>query len=225
VIELLAALALFVALHSIPAVPSVRGKLVAAMGRPAYFGVYSLVSLAALGWVFHAALMVDYIPLWDTAPWQAHVTFLAAPLGVFFVLAGLCSVNPLSISVRQGEKAGAIVTITRHPVLWGFLFWSAGHLVPNGDLRSLILFGGFALFSLGGIPMIEKRARKRLGSGWGEATARTSSIPFAAVLSGKVRPAVDAPLLVAAALTGLITWWLLAGGHAALFGADPMLYM
>lgn len=224
-IELVAALALFVALHSIPAAPSVRGRLVAVMGRPAYFGVYSLVSLAALGWVFHAALTVDYVPLWDTAPWQAHVTFLAAPLGLFFVIAGLCSVNPLSISVRQGEKMGAIVRITRHPVLWGFLFWSLGHLVPNGDLRSLILFGGFAVFSLGGVPMIEKRARKRLGGGWAAVADRTSSIPFAALLSGKVRPAIDAPMLVAAALTGLITWWLLADGHAALFGADPMLYM
>ena len=37
-LELVAALSLFVALHSIPAVPAVRGRLIAAIGRPAYFG-------------------------------------------------------------------------------------------------------------------------------------------------------------------------------------------
>lgn len=224
-LELVAALLLFVALHSIPAVPAVRGRLIAAVGRPTYFGAYSVVSLMMLGWVFYAALSVDYIPLWDVAPWQAHVTFLAAPIGLFFVLAGLLSVNPMSISVRQGQVPGAIVRITRHPVLIGFLFWSLGHVVPNGDLRSVILFGGLALFSLGGMAMAEKRARKRLGDAWNTTAAGSATVPFAAILSGKTRIAVDKPMLLAAMLTGLSVWWLLVGGHATLFGADPMTYL
>lgn len=141
------------------------------------------------------------------------------------MLAGLLSVNPLSISVRQGQRPGAIVRITRHPVLVGFLFWSLGHVVPNGDLRSVILFGGFALFSLGGMAMTEKRARKRLGDAWSATAAGSATVPFAAILSGKTRLAVDGPMLLAAALTALTIWWLLAGGHAALFGADPMAYL
>lgn len=224
-LELVAALLLFVALHSIPAVPAVRGRLIAAVGRPTYFGAYSVVSLMTLGWVFYAALSVDYIPLWDVAPWQAHVTFLAAPIGLFFVLAGLLSVNPMSISVRQGQAPGAIVRITRHPVLIGFLFWSLGHVVPNGDLRSVILFGGLTLFSLGGMAMAEKRARKRLANAWNATAAGSATVPFAAMLSGKTRIAVDRPMLLAAMLTGLSVWWLLAGGHAMLFGADPMTYL
>lgn len=51
-LELVAALSLFVALHSIPAAPAVRGRLIAAIGRPAYFGAYSVVSLLTLAWVF-----------------------------------------------------------------------------------------------------------------------------------------------------------------------------
>ena len=35
-------------------------------------------------------------------------------------------------------------------MLWGFAVWALGHLVANGDLRSLILFGGFALWYAGG---------------------------------------------------------------------------
>lgn len=223
--QLLAALSLFVALHSVPAVPAVRGRLITTIGRSVYFGGYSLVSVVTLVWVFYAALGVDYVPLWDTAPWQAHVTFLAAPLGLFFVLAGLLSVNPLSVSIRQGEKPGAVIRLTRHPVMVGFLFWSLGHLVPNGDLRSLVLFGGFALFSLGGIAMSEKRARRRLADNWRLKSQASSIVPFAAVLSGRARLAVDGPMLLAIAFTALTVWWLLAGGHALLFGADPMGYL
>lgn len=73
--------------------------------------------------------------------------------------------------------------------------------------------------------MTEKRARKRLGDAWGATAAGSATVPFAAILSGKTRLAVDGPMLLAVALTALTIWWLLAGGHAALFGADPMAYL
>jgi uncharacterized membrane protein len=37
---------------------------------------------------------------------------------------------------------------TRHPMLWGVTIWAAVHLLANGDLASLILFGSFGAFSL-----------------------------------------------------------------------------
>ncbi len=223
--QLLLALAAFVALHSLPALPAVRARLVAAGGRAAYLVGYSLVSLLALGWVFHAATNAEYIPLWDTAPWQGHLTLATAPVGLFLVLAGLLSVNPASISFRRGSQPGAIVAVTRHPVLWGFLLWSLGHLAPNGDLRSLILFGGFAAFSAAGIPVLERRARRRLGTRWAPFAAATAVLPFAAMLGGRARPTLDRPLLVALALAALTTFWLLEGGHAALFGVDPRAFL
>ncbi|HXV29691.1 MAG TPA: NnrU family protein [Sinorhizobium sp.] len=221
--EFLLALFVFLLLHSVPAMPAVRERLINRLGRAAYFSLYSLVSILVLGWVFYAALWVDYISLWEPAAWQAWVTLVAAPVGVFLVLAGLFSVNPLSASVRQGKEPGAVVAITRHPVLWGFAIWALGHLVANGDLRSLILFGGFALFALGSIPMLEKRARRRLGEVWQRQAAATSILPFAAVLSRRSRLSGDAPLALAALATAVLTLWLLAGGHAALFYADPLL--
>ena len=159
-ISFFSAFATFLLLHSIPALPAVRAGIVARLGRPAYFIGYSLASIAALAWLFSAALSLAYIPLWDLQPWHAAVTFLFAPFGGFLVIAGLLSRNPLSISIRSSEEAGAITRITRHPVLWGFAIWASGHIVANGDLRSLLLFGGFVLFALGAIPMTEKRARR-----------------------------------------------------------------
>lgn len=221
--NLLIALAAFLALHSVPAIPPVRAGAIAALGRRTYLGLYSLISVLVLAWVFQAALTTDYIPLWEPAGWQARVTLVTAPIGVFLVLAGLVSANPLSITMRQDASPGAITTVTRHPVLWGFLFWSLGHLVPNGDLRSLILFGGLALFTVSGFVLLDRRARKRLGARFEQMARASSLVPFAAVLSGRNRLRIDAPLLLSALAAAAMTGWLLSGGHALLFGADPLL--
>lgn len=220
----LAAFAVFLVLHMVPAWPALRQRLITLFGRRTYFSVYSLLSIVALIWVFQAALALDFIPLWEPAPWQAWVTFVLAPFGVFLVLAGLFSENPLSVSIFQGTaKKSAIVAITRHPVLWGFLLWALGHVVANGDLRSLVLFGGFALFALGGFFMVEKRARRRLGDGWAANSKGTSIWPFAAILKGHARLRIDRAMILSAFATAAITFWLLSGGHYVLFGADPLL--
>jgi uncharacterized membrane protein len=221
--QLFLALVVFVALHSVPALPALRARLIALMGRRLYLIAYSLVSLATLAWVFYAALQIDYIPLWDPAPWQAWVTLVLTPIGIFLLLAGLFSRNPLSISVRRdGTAPGGIVAVTRPPVVWGFMLWAASHIVPNGDVRSLVLFGALFLFALIGIPLTERRARKRLGEDWPALAASTSILPFAAIAAGRARFHLDGPLLAALLLTVLIAAWLLTGGHALLFGADPL---
>ncbi|MFA7412962.1 MAG: NnrU family protein [Rhizobium sp.] len=221
--NLLIALAAFLALHSVPAIPPIRAGAIAMLGRRTYLGLYSLISVLVLAWVFQAALTTEYIPLWEPAGWQAKVTLVTAPIGMFLVLAGLASSNPLSITMRQETAPGAITAITRHPVLWGFLFWSLGHLVPNGDLRSLILFGGLALFTVSGFALLDRRARKRLAGRWDQMAKASSLVPFAAALSGRNRLRIDAPLLLSALAAAAITGWLLSGGHALLFGADPLL--
>lgn len=223
--ELLAALALFVALHSVPALPAIRARLISRIGRAPYLAVYSLASLLSLAWVFHAALRMDDVPLWETRIWQGHLALATAPLGLFLVIAGLASANPASITLRRGARPGAIVAVTRHPVLWGFLLWSLGHLAPNGDLGSLILFGGFALFSAAGVPVLERRARRRLGAAWPGFAAATAILPFAAVLGRRTRLRLDMPMLASAALAALLTAWLIGGGHADLFGADPRIFL
>lgn len=222
--RLLLAFLVFVALHSIPAMPKLRSGLVSRIGRRAYLAAYSLVSTLSLVWLFYEALNTDYVELWQPAPWQAWITLVLSPVGLFFVIAGLISPNPLSVTARRSDDApGAIVSITRHPVLWGFLFWSAGHIVPNGDVRSLILFGGFALFSLAGIVLAERRSRKSLGENW-EAVARpTSIVPFGALLAGRASLSADRSLAIAIAASAIVTLWLLTGGHLQFFGVDPLL--
>ncbi|PDT04415.1 NnrU family protein [Rhizobium chutanense] len=220
--EFLAAFALFVALHSIPAVPVIRSGIIHRVGRPIYFGSYSVISILALIWVFSSALAMDYMPLWELRPWHAAVTFALAPLGIFLVIAGLLSTNPLSITLNASPTLGSVTRITRHPVLWGFAVWAGGHIAANGDLRSLLLFGGFAGFALAAIPMIEKRAKRRLGNSWADLAEHRSIWPLAAYFKGE-QPMIDMPILLAVLMTASVTaWLLLARGHSAMFGADPV---
>jgi uncharacterized membrane protein len=221
--QFIAALLTFLALHIIPAIPGLRGRVVAAIGRRTYLIVYSLVSILALAWLFHAALRLDFIALWQPAAWQAWVTVALTPIGFFLLVAGLLSPNPASISLRNPElPAGAISTITRHPVLWGFALWAGSHLVPNGDLRSLLLFGALFAFAVLGMVTTDRRARRRLGDQWPTIARTTSILPFGAVLTGRARLRVDGALVAAAMASALLTAWLLLGGHAMLFGADPL---
>ncbi|MBB4065394.1 NnrU family protein [Gellertiella hungarica] len=224
----LASLALFIALHSIPAISPIRSALIGALGRGIYFGLYSAVSTLSLGLVFWSAFRLDYVPLWDPAPWQADVTLATAPVGLFLVIAGLLSRNPLSVTLRRGGEArDAIVSITRHPVLVGFLVWALGHLPPNGDLRSVILFSTFSLFSLAGIALQERRTRRRLGPrGFAALTAGTTIIPLLGVFHrgrrGEGAALIDAPLLAGLAIAVISTFLLLAGGHEMAIGVDPL---
>ena len=78
--------------------------------------------------------------------------------------------------------------ITRHPVLWSFLLWAWSHIPANGDLVSLIMFGGFGLLALAGFWLVDSRARQRMGiDRWEELARMTSIVPFAAAAAGRAR--------------------------------------
>lgn len=224
--QLLAAFAVFVALHSVPATPAIRARLVGGLGHGTYIALYSIVSLLALTWLFYAALALDYVELWPAAAWQGWITFGTVPLGLFLVLAGLFSRNPYSATARRGGgEPGAIVAITRHPVIWGFVLWAAGHIPPNGDLRSVILFGGFAMFSAASMAMLEKRAQKKLGTAWPALARSTSVAPFAAIVTRRATLEIDGAMIGALAVDVALIVWLLGGGHQWLFGADPLAFL
>lgn len=224
-INLIAALIVFILLHSLPANRGLRQGLISALGQASYTISYAIVSILVLVWVFWAAFGLSAPPLWGAAPWQAWVTIVLTPIGLFFLIAGLFSRNPLSVTLLAGGgRPGAIVSITRHPTLWGFAFWSGAHMVPNGEIRWLVLFGVFFVFSLLGMPLSDKRALARLGDGqWRVRGFNTSIVPFAAIVRGKARLRFDATMGISLGIAALLTVWLLFfGGHLWAFGADPL---
>src|SRR5262249_39128244 len=76
--------------------------------------------------------------------------------------------------------------------LGGVALWALVHLIVNGDLASLILFGSLLVLALGGTAAIDAKRRRSFGEQWMQFAAVTSNVPFAAIVAGKNRlgPAV-----------------------------------
>ncbi|MFL7901378.1 NnrU family protein [Azospirillum argentinense] len=203
-----------------------RAALVGRLGEKPYLGLYSLVSALAFWWLVAAYNAAPHVPVWPPVGGLAWVPVLLVPVALFLLVAGLSTPNPTSVGQERllagdREPVRGILRVTRNPFLWGVGLWAVAHMVPNGDLASLILFGTLALLALGGSVLIDAKLARRLGADWDRYAARTSNLPFAAILAGRQslvwreigwwRPAVA--LLVYGGLLHL---------HRMLFGASPL---
>ncbi len=104
-----------------------------------------LVTLALLGSI---VLMVfgykaaEYSPLWATPTGATHAVSLAVLIAFYFS--------------SPGPKKGALFHKMRHPMLTGFIIWAAAHLLVNGDVASLVLFGGLGVWAIAEIIIINR---------------------------------------------------------------------
>ena len=212
----------FLAAHSLPSIRPTRAWLRARLGARGYAAAFSVSSLALLAWLLSAAVRAPHVALWAPPAWAYHLTLLLAPLGTGLVVAGLVRPNPLSIGfVVRGydpDRPG-LAGISRHPVLWGFLLWAAGHVPANGDLVSVSLFTALGLFALAGFWLVDRRHRRQIGPAeWQRLRAHAPALPCTA---GPPRfQAIDAIALILGALAATI---LLGGLHLWLFGVDPLI--
>ena len=75
--------------------------------------------------------------------------------------------NPLSFGGWGNDKFDpenpGLIGWIRHPLLAALLIWSITHMVPNGNLAHVIVFGLFAAFSLLGMKIIDRRSKRILG--------------------------------------------------------------
>lgn len=188
--SLLAACVFFLFIHFAVSGTRWRDALVARLGEGPYSGLFSLVSLAAILWMAHAYSHAPAIELWGLLLSLRPIAFAVVFVGVLLVVIGLSSPNPTSVGMegRVAEGAAAargITRITRHPFLWGVTLWAFAHLVVNGDLASLILFGSLLLNALPGTAVIDAKLRRRFGPAWQAFAASTSNVPFAAIAAGR----------------------------------------
>jgi uncharacterized membrane protein len=228
-LEMAIAAVLFFASHSVPALPGLRRRIVGALGEARYLALYSLASLLALGWLIVAAGRAPYVEVWAFEPWQLWVPNLAMPLACLLIAFGVATPNPLSFGGRAActfdpDRPG-IAGIARHPLLWALVLWSSAHLVPNGDLAHILLFGGFAVFALLGMAAMDRRFKRMLGTAeWERLARRTSLLPFAALAEGRWRPSradLNAGMLVRL-LAGLVLYLVLLSAHELATGVSPL---
>lgn len=222
--ELVAAVLVFLATHAVPALRPVRAALTRRLGERPYLILYSLVSLAALFWLGAAYADAPYIEVWPFEPWARWVPVLVMPFACVLLVAALSSANPYSIAIGNrpfDPDSPGIVSATRHPLFWAFALWAGAHLVPNGDVASIILFGLLLILSLVGPPGLDAKRRAQWGEDvWRQRTQATSNLPFAAVLGGRTRLDL-AGIGVWRVITGLALYGLLWSAHGWLIGVSP----
>jgi uncharacterized membrane protein len=222
-----AALAAFIFLHVGLSATPLRGAAIRAMGEWPYRGLYSAASAILLIWMIFAfgaaRASSENLQLWDPPTWGRHVTALLLLFAFLLAVPGLITPAPTMVGMEGGlakpEPAKGMTRITRHPFLWGVALWGAGHLMANGELTSLLLFGGLAAMVLIGTQSIDRKSAARDPEGWARFKAVTSNVPFAAILQGRNRLAVGeivVPVLVALVVFGATLWF-----HRVFFGVAP----
>lgn len=225
---LLAAAAVFLAIHFLVSGTRLRDGIVGAIGEGPYMGLFSLASLGAIIWLvisYNQAQASGNDPLlYDLGAGVKHLAMPVVLLAFLIGVPGLFTPNPTSVRqesvATKPDAVKGIVAVTRHPFLWGVAIWSAMHLALNGDEASVILFGTFFILSLLGPLSIEAKRKRKMGAAWDGFAARTSNVPFAAVFAGRAKlnwgELLDWRMAVAAVLFLVVLF-----AHGRVIGVSP----
>ena len=173
-------------MHFLPAVDAgFRKSMIAKLGENPYKGIFSLLMALSIylmisGWQATIPELVYAAPAWGR-----HGTMLLVL--VAFVL------------LSAPYPPNNIKRILRHPQLTGLACWGAGHLLSNGEMRSIVLFGGLAAWAV-----IEMLLLNRRDGAW--------TRPDPAPLKNDI-------LLVVA---GIVIYAVFLFSHQWLFGVSPI---
>lgn len=146
---LILGLILFIGVHALTMMRQQRAQLMGRLGEGGYKGFYSLVSFAGFAlivWGFVSYRAGGYIPVWEPPRWTRHAA-AALMLPVF----------PLLIAAYV---PGRIKAALKHPMLAAIKFWALAHLIANGDLGSILLFGSLLAWAV--VCRISQKSRREL---------------------------------------------------------------
>jgi len=223
--SLIAASAVFLLIHFVVSGTRWRDALVARLGERPYLGAFSFVSLATLIWMGRAYARAPLIQLWGPLPGLRPLAYALILIAFLFIVIGLATVSPTRVGMEGQLKEGADAArgmgrITRHPFLWGVSLWAFVHLVVNGDLAGVILFGTLLLLGLGGGAMIDAKRERRFPDRWQKFAQATSNVPFAAIAAGRnqLQPALR-EIGVLRPLIAIAVYAIVFFFHGRLFGA------
>jgi uncharacterized membrane protein len=130
-------LVLFLGVHTLTTQRELRASFVASMGEGGYKIAYTLASVAGLAlvtWGFATYRATGWIDVWNPPTAFKHIT--------------VALMLPAIILVVASYIRGRIYTTLKHPMLAGIKLWAAAHLLANGDLGSIILFGSFLAWAV-----------------------------------------------------------------------------
>lgn len=141
-------LVVFFAIHLVPSNVVMRDGLIARFGLSGYKAIFGIVSLVGFALIVIGFAKLQMHPgknpqLWVPPLWTRH---LAAALML-----------PAMIALVAAYVPSRIHTALKHPMLVAIKIWALAHLLANGDLASLVLFGSFLAFAVYDRISVKKR--------------------------------------------------------------------
>lgn len=190
-IPLIIGLALFLGVHLIPVLtPKWRQARIAQLGELRWKGLFTLISLLGFGllvWGYGFARAEPTV-LWSPPFWTRHAAALLM-LPAFILL------------VAAYVPGNWFKTRLGHPMVLGTKFWALAHLLSNGNLADLLLFGSFLLWAI--VDFASARRRDRI--------------------SGKTYAAGPLSRTIIVVIAGVVvTYVFMRYLHLPLIGASPM---
>ncbi|MEK6636566.1 MAG: NnrU family protein [Pseudomonadota bacterium] len=218
--ELIIALSLFVGTHFLMSHP-LRARLVGALGTKGFQIVYSLVSLGTFaGAIKHYLRTPDSAPLWAVGDGLWVVATLLMLFGsILFVgsIVGNPALPAPGASVLTKATPKGALAITRHPMMWGFACWALCHLLVSPQPKMIALSIAFGFLAIAGSAGQDHKKALLMGADWKDWESRTSFIPFAGQLAGRIAWAAVMPKRTVL-LAGVALWLVATRFHPA-FGA------
>jgi uncharacterized membrane protein len=143
-VYLIFGLVLFFGVHSVPMFPSSKASLESRFGAMPFKGIYSLLALTGFALILIGASRAEIRAVFTPPTWGATVATLAMPVAFCLLVAAYVPNN-----FRH---------VIRHPMLSGVFLWALVHLLTNGDLASVLLFGSFGTYSVVDIISVNRRS-------------------------------------------------------------------
>ncbi|GLS42349.1 NnrU family protein [Methylobacterium brachythecii] len=144
---LILGLVLFLGPHAFTMLRGPRAALIGRLGEKRYKGIYTILSLLGfvlMIWGFGRYRADGMIPVWDPPVWTRHLAVLLT-LFAFISIAAM------------GPKPSHIQAAVKHPMLLAIKIWATAHLLANGDLGSILLFGGFLAWAVAARISLKRR--------------------------------------------------------------------
>ena len=187
---MIAGLVVFLGLHSLRIfADGWRSAQIARMGALPWRGLYSVVSLigfALIVWGYGMSRL-DAVVVWSPPVFMRHLTALLVLIAFILVVAAYVPGNGLKARIG-------------HPMVAGVKIWALGHLLANGTLNDMILFGAFLVWSIALFAVSRRRDRA----------------------AGVTYPTLGTGRTALTVAIGTVAWLLFAMfGHRLLIGVSP----
>jgi uncharacterized membrane protein len=124
----------FLGVHLLPTFPDVRERLIGRMGENGYRALFSILSFLGFVLIVWGFARAPVIQVWSPPNWTRYVAIVL--------------MVPVFILLIAAYVPGQIKAKVKHPFLVAIKTWALAHLIANGDLASIILFGSFLAYAV-----------------------------------------------------------------------------